>query len=302
MENASLALKIAGGVLLAVIILSLVTWGFKQFGILPAQQDASMTTEQLAKFNQEFEVYRKTKMYGVDVISCLNKVYNYNEKYILETGRDADGNPVRKLSRSDESDETGGTDAFYSGTSKHGKEFLINAYVHINSPLKEYMEVYKIDDKTGKEIRIYALNDIDDIELCGNKGVWGKEDKSLFGVDAYTKYEASDKLKEISTDGNVLKDDPSRYMTQGGGTVSMDGISYYALYDDPNDRLYRLLKQNMKKVATNRESSKITIWNRVIWYTALYDFKTRTFECTHMDVDGETGRIKTIAFCETFKK
>ena len=303
MENVSLALKIAGGLLIAVIILSLVTWGFRQFGILPAQQDANMTSEQIAKFNQEFEVYDKTKMYGVDVISCLNKVYNYNEKYILETGKDAGGNPVSKLSKSEESD---GMDGFYSGTSKHGKEFLINAYVHIKSPLKEYMEVYKIDEKTGKEKRIYDLEDIgDDVILCGDNGVWGNEDKALFGDEAYTAYTADTKLNDIDTDGKLL-DAPS-YMTQNGATQSIDdtGVKYYALYGDNQKILYRLLThsdKNMKKIATNRNSSKVTIWNKVIWYTALYDFKTRTFECTHMDIDSETGRIKTIAFEESYKK
>ena len=87
MENAAKALGIAAGVLLAVILMSLIAYFFSNLSEWPQQQDDMESAEQLAKFNKEYEVYEKSQMYGVDVISCLNKAKSNNEKSPL---------PVRK--------------------------------------------------------------------------------------------------------------------------------------------------------------------------------------------------------------
>ena len=81
MENVSKALEIAAGVLLAVMIMSLISYFFSRIGIWPQEQDKMESAEQLAKFNTEYTVYEKKAMYGVDVISCLNKAKSNNEKY-----------------------------------------------------------------------------------------------------------------------------------------------------------------------------------------------------------------------------
>ena len=81
MENASKALEIAAGVLLAVLIMSLVAYFFTSISEWPQQQDDEKEAEQTAKFNLEYEVYDKKGMYGADVISCLTKAENNNEKY-----------------------------------------------------------------------------------------------------------------------------------------------------------------------------------------------------------------------------
>ena len=82
MENASKALIIAGSTLMGVLILSLFSMFLKEISVWPETQDEQKEIEQLAAFNKEFEVYDKSMMYGVDVISCLNKAKSYNEKYV----------------------------------------------------------------------------------------------------------------------------------------------------------------------------------------------------------------------------
>ena len=84
MENVSKALEIAAGVLLAVMIMSLISYFFSRIGIWPQEQDKMESAEQLAKFNTEYTVYEKKAMYGVDVISCLNKAKYLLHKYICK--------------------------------------------------------------------------------------------------------------------------------------------------------------------------------------------------------------------------
>lgn len=81
MENASKALLIAGSVLLTLIVLAIFIYFFTQFHEFPEQQQEAIKQEQIAKFNREYESYNKQKMYGVDVVTVMNKVISNNERY-----------------------------------------------------------------------------------------------------------------------------------------------------------------------------------------------------------------------------
>jgi uncharacterized membrane protein YkvI len=115
MENASRAMVIAASTLLAVIIMALMFFAITQVGRLSAQTNINETTEQIAKFNQEYEAYNKKIMYGVDVLSCLNKAMSNNEKYV--------------------------SGSFLSGD-LYTNKFIIDVAFKLNSPLKDRVRVY----------------------------------------------------------------------------------------------------------------------------------------------------------------
>lgn len=78
MENASKALVIAGGVLIAIMILAALAYAAGQWGLIPQAMEQNKEAQQLAKFNQEYESYNKDVMYGSDVVSVLNKAISNN--------------------------------------------------------------------------------------------------------------------------------------------------------------------------------------------------------------------------------
>lgn len=80
MENAAKALLIAGGILLALMTLSLIVYVSTSTTRMAEAQDAKKAAEELAAFNASYEAYNKRLMYGTDVISVWNKANNYNEK------------------------------------------------------------------------------------------------------------------------------------------------------------------------------------------------------------------------------
>lgn len=80
MENASKALLIAGGILLALMTLSLIVYVSTSTTRMAEAQDAKKASEELAAFNASYEAYNKTRMYGTDVITVVNKAINYNGK------------------------------------------------------------------------------------------------------------------------------------------------------------------------------------------------------------------------------
>lgn len=79
MENASKALLMAGGVLIAIIILSLIVYMGTTTSRLAKTQDEKTLAEQTEAFNKEYEAYDKKKMYGTDVITVVNKAIEYNQ-------------------------------------------------------------------------------------------------------------------------------------------------------------------------------------------------------------------------------
>jgi len=80
MENASKALIMAGGMLLAMMILVLLVYAFTYMNDLTKAQDKKNSTQQIQEFNNEYLAYNKTIMYGTDVITVINKAIDYNSK------------------------------------------------------------------------------------------------------------------------------------------------------------------------------------------------------------------------------
>ena len=81
MENASKALLMAGGILIALLVISALVLMFNQIGAYGKSQEEMKRNSQLAEFNKDFERYLNDKgITGADVISLINKVDDYNIK------------------------------------------------------------------------------------------------------------------------------------------------------------------------------------------------------------------------------
>ena len=80
MENASQALLIAGGVLIALLIIGLLIWMFTNLSGFQQQEGVQVTSSQIAKFNNEYGSYAKDDLRGSDLYTLLNKVADYNRR------------------------------------------------------------------------------------------------------------------------------------------------------------------------------------------------------------------------------
>ena len=81
MENATKALLITGGALIAIIIISLFISMFSNIKSMEQTQDKKIEMQQIAAFNAEYEAFDKKVMYGADVITLANKIENNNNSY-----------------------------------------------------------------------------------------------------------------------------------------------------------------------------------------------------------------------------
>lgn len=72
MENASKALLIAGGVLIAILIVSVLVVTLNIVNFNQRTREKALATEQLAEFNQKYEAYNKKALRGTDIITLKN--------------------------------------------------------------------------------------------------------------------------------------------------------------------------------------------------------------------------------------
>ena len=81
MENASKALVIGAGMLIALLVISLLIMMFNSIGLFQSTKNKSDTSEQIAEFNMQFEAYNREDVLGIELVSLCNKINDFNTKY-----------------------------------------------------------------------------------------------------------------------------------------------------------------------------------------------------------------------------
>ena len=84
MENASKALLMAGGVLLTMLVISLLLYAWTAVSEYQAEQDKIIEIQELAEFNSKFTNYERDDVQGYELLSLVNKVIDYNQRFSKE--------------------------------------------------------------------------------------------------------------------------------------------------------------------------------------------------------------------------
>lgn len=79
MENASKALIMAGGVLIALIIIGILVAFFNNLSDWQKINQSSEEVEQITEFNKQYDVYARN-VYGSELLSIANKIDDYNKR------------------------------------------------------------------------------------------------------------------------------------------------------------------------------------------------------------------------------
>ena len=80
MENATRALVMAGGMLIAIIILGALLLAFDNLSSYQDQMDSNEKSSQIAEFNNQFEAFNKNNLSLMELKSAWNKIMSNNAK------------------------------------------------------------------------------------------------------------------------------------------------------------------------------------------------------------------------------
>ena len=81
MENATKALLIAAGVLIAIMVISALVLMFDRISKVSQTEQDTLVAQQLTEFNREYEAFNPRELWGGQIISVMNKMLDNNNKY-----------------------------------------------------------------------------------------------------------------------------------------------------------------------------------------------------------------------------
>lgn len=91
MENIAEALKMAFGVLIALLLISLLVYAFNIISSTENTRTDKEVVQEVIDFNKKFLAFEKSSMYGTDVISVISLAISTNETYNAEYSLVDDG-------------------------------------------------------------------------------------------------------------------------------------------------------------------------------------------------------------------
>ena len=84
MENAAEALKLAGELLIGLLLISLFIFVFNRISSIEETKSQQELIQQTTDFNKKFNAFEKSSMYGTELISVLGLAYANNKSANLE--------------------------------------------------------------------------------------------------------------------------------------------------------------------------------------------------------------------------
>ena len=301
MENASYALQIAAGTMIAVLVIALIVYVFTALSGYQEEQDLIAERESITEFNESFEVYDKSIMYGTDVLSCLNKAEDNNQKYVYSIYYGQDSSEVIYEARED---------------------YIINVSVYIEDDLAESISVTGQDEK-GNSVQLTQSQWQDcydnDIKLFSTDS----SDTSKFTINTITYYyfttltSRDTKVNKINkTYTTLVYGNDNLLNTKLSGlkssyTTIIEGHKTYELVSEGDNDVGQLLA--LLSTVTETEQTIYNddfdttkeealengqcCWKSITWTTAVNDFKTRKFTCTGIEYN-DAGYVSFISFKE----
>lgn len=86
MENATKAILISGGILIALLIFSLMVRMLNNIRTMEEAKDDKAMAMELQQWNSQWEAYNKQVMYGSDVLTVINKAAQLNHEVSEDEG------------------------------------------------------------------------------------------------------------------------------------------------------------------------------------------------------------------------
>lgn len=86
MENATKALEMAAGVLIALLIIGLLAYAYNNLSDEKKIEQSSESAMQASEFNKSYEAFNKSGLYGSEILSLANKIVDYNKKEASQKG------------------------------------------------------------------------------------------------------------------------------------------------------------------------------------------------------------------------
>ena len=288
MENATKALLIAGSMLLAVMLISLLVMGYNRISSHYEQQHELLTAEQLDKFNKQFQNYKRSDIRGNELISLMNKVIDYNTSQSYQEGTGYEPIKVEIDMISDD---------------------IINQFFKYNTADESIISV-DADCKITNTVTPTYSSDKKLVAITNTSA-----DLRLKAAEAYITNLTDTQLQKLTAEiSNIIIDEEIDGINQDGTNWSeqqkyragenrrnrailLKNILNLRVTTNLSETIYdiKLDKDNYYKTIEGQDKIE-TIKEIVSQYHQYTQFKRACFECEEITHNQETGRVKGMKF------
>ena len=293
MENASKALLMAGGVLLTMLVISLLLYAWSSISAYQASQDAVKEVQQLAEFNSQYTSYNRDDVQGYELISLINKVIDYNQRYSSEfnsassVGNTAQYKPITITIKLDKSSSD------YTNRDKFTGIIKVPAVAKISFQNMKYDEIYDNSSYSNPTEKTYIGSDYRLFNNCEYKqSNTSNKFKNILdtisGIESYFggATNARDLTKSIST---IYESKIINYNGQPSSTY--EASSWYQ--QSYVEGRYKTLTRNDLSIDYIRSEESV---EKVLQYYEYVEFKKAEFKCTGVTYDDNTSRVTGMSF------
>ena len=276
MENASKALIIAGGVLLAILILSLIVYARTSISEYQNSKTELENIEKIAKFNEQFSQYDRNDVAGYELISLANFVDDYNFRYSKDGINNNGYNPIKMIVKFKNSDDR--------------KKLTYDDTIRLFTSNRYEQSTTKKEIKSIIEEALMCETDYGTEECISRiskniNSIFIKEWNSNPDEAFKQKKEALRLFHEI-----VPKDIRKNNLK----------LMYYNIYKD-EDEEKKIIRNDLVEDAYNELKNSNRAPNRTIIvdvykYYEYTQFKRCIFKCNEMSYNNKTGRIEKLTY------
>ena len=264
MENASKALLMAGGVLLTILVITLLLYAWASFSEYQNSLDEAERVQELAKFNSQFTNFVRDDIQGYELLSLINKVIDYNQRFSTE----------------------------FINTSAVGNS---GSY----SPITLKIESVNIE---GISITIPATVNID-IDIDIEKEVIGPKN-ALFVDTTYTLSDTQNPFNDVLEKVKKIEDKfggatGAQNLVKSRGTIFESIIKDINEGQPDYEENYIISRYNTltgNNAGSIKDIREKTVIEDVCTYYEYMEFKKLKFECKELTYNEQTGRVSTMKY------
>ena len=262
--NMTQALKLAGGILIALVLISGLTIMFGKLSPSQNTLEDIKAFEQTLKFNKEFEVYDKDIMYGVDVISAINKAASYNKAYIDE----------------------------YGYTEDLKDNYLVDIEIVSNVTLQQNFSVTKLERRNDRLLE--QTTTFGELNSESQNEIIDKLNRKVYIANTR---DIINQLRTTNTFPNFTIGQNTNLITNNGDYIHDDIFEYIIA---PSTKELKVTVQNTDTSDTTPEAlaTGVEQWYKATFEIYAYSFKTKRFRCVGTEYSDVTQRITKLVFTE----
>lgn len=268
MENASKALLMAGGVLITILMVSLVTFAWDKISKYQASKRDLANITSTAQFNEQFANYQRDDVQGYELLTLIHKVIDYNERNTEDSLINANAFPYINLE--------------INMKTESGEDKRKNLTIDDQIRLFEKTE-YKQDELSAKNRNLTTSFE------------YGVEYKIQTAMNGLTETQATKVAKSITAIFLTQEQIQNRADRLYGGDsqkVYTEMASKYNVCTGES----MTADEAKTKLVIGRDADSNKYYKYACMYYEYMQFKRSVFKCTELSYDDVTGRVIKIVF------